>query len=191
VNHTHVLSMAVPSPPAHGIAEGLVFSFPVVCKGQWQVEIVKGDGTDGWVAVAGWQWCHRIPGISAVILVCHTSCGGGWVAVESVEMDCGRGGGSGGVAVVSLDSWDDCGHFGMFYVVWQAGGFNLTHTLTHTLNTHCHTLTHTLTHTPIATHCHPLPLPLLPLPLPHTAHTATPTATHCHIHCHPSTSTHC
>eukprot|EP00161_Ancyromonas_sigmoides_P013399 TRINITY_DN344_c1_g1_i1.p1 TRINITY_DN344_c1_g1~~TRINITY_DN344_c1_g1_i1.p1 ORF type:complete len:342 (-),score=83.90 TRINITY_DN344_c1_g1_i1:219-1244(-) len=47
VNHTHVLSMAVPSPPAHGIAEGLVFSFPVVCRGKWQVEIVKGDGTDG------------------------------------------------------------------------------------------------------------------------------------------------
>jgi hypothetical protein len=61
-----------------------VFSFPVVCKGQWQVEIVKGDGTDGWVAVAGWQWDRRVCRLSAVILVYHTSCGSGWVAVEGV-----------------------------------------------------------------------------------------------------------
>jgi hypothetical protein len=57
----------------------------------------------------GWQW----RGVNM-----DSGSGSGWVAVEGVEMDCGCACGSGWVAVVSLDSWDQCGHFDMSYIVW-------------------------------------------------------------------------
>jgi hypothetical protein len=87
------------------------------------------------VAVAGWQWWHSIEGISAVILVLVTRCGcqywrgGSWIckglkilifffcdAIDSnVYVGSRLTGGSGGVAMVALDSWDQRGHFDASY----------------------------------------------------------------------------
>jgi hypothetical protein len=90
------------------------------------------------VAVAGWQWWQLIAEISAVRMVLVTRCGCQyWLGGSGLEKGLvflifffceaeasiiraskGSTSGSGGVGVVPLDSWGQCGHFDTKFM-WQ------------------------------------------------------------------------